>query len=208
MLRDDGESLEAHELLEILLFAGIPRRNTNDIAHALLDRYGSLTGVLQASAQELMQIDGIGESSAVMIRAVSALIRRMDLEKQEKPKTFDRMEDIVAYIKPLFSQLREERLYLLMFDDARHLLGCERISEGSTNAVSVNLPRMMHLVALHRASWVVLAHNHPNGEAYPSPDDVSTTRRCRDAFESASVQLVEHFVVSENQVKSIMGQLN
>ena len=153
-----------------------------------------------------MQLNGIGESSAAIIRAVSAVIRRLELEKQTQPRTFDRMEDIVAYIKPLFSQLREERLYMLLFDDSRRLLTCERISDGSTNAVSVNLPRMLHLAALHRASWVVLAHNHPRGEMYPSPDDVSVTRRCREVFDSASIQLVEHFVVSGNQVMPIIGK--
>jgi DNA repair protein RadC len=203
-LRDNGESMETHELLEMLLFACIPRRNTNDIAHALLAKFGSFSDVLNASAEDLQQIDGIGESSALHLNIISALVRRLALETRKPPRAFHQVQAVTDYIKPLFIQLKVERLYLLCFDDAKKLLSCDMIAEGLTNAVAVNIPKMVRIAIANQATWVILAHNHPNGQAFPSLDDISTTKRAQDAFDSVSVQLAEHFIVCGDKVVPIL----
>ena len=203
-IQDNGESMASHELLEMLLFACIPRKNTNEIAHALLQRFGSLHRVLNASIEEMKQVSGIGESSALHLKIVSAVLRRQAQEEYQAPKAFHNVQAVVDYIKTLFIQLRVERLYLLCFDDAKHLLSCDVIAEGLTNAVAVNIPRMIEIALKYHAAWVVMAHNHPNGQALPSMDDISATKRAMDAFDSISVQLAEHFIVCGDKVVPIL----
>ena len=203
-MTDMGESMEAHELLELLLFAPIPRRNTNDIAHALLKRFHTLRGVLEAPMDELMQIDGVGESAAAFLKSVCAVSRRMALDERELLPIYPDRLSVENYIRPLFTHLKNERLYMLSFDGANHMLGCDLICEGSAHAVAVNTPLMMRLLVRHAPTSVVLVHNHTNHSAVPSMDDITTTSRYRDLIESMNVSLTQHYIVAGKQITPIL----
>lgn len=205
-MHDYGESMESHELLEMLLFYVIPRRNTNEIAHALLARFGTLTGTLAASVEELMQIDGVGENVAIYLKNISAIIRRNDLDKQIELPKYTSISALMEYVKPLFTQLTHERLYLLCFDSAMRMISCDKVSDGSANAVSVNAQIMLRIALTKNAHAVVLAHNHPNGIACPSAADLTATAQYRDAFDKAGMLLVEHFVVAGEEAVSLINQ--
>ena len=191
---DDGESMATHELLEMLLYSVIPRCNTNPIAHALLKQFHSLTGVFEASIADLMQVEGIGRNAAVQIKLINTLIRREECESRIPVKQFLTEQSVIDYIKPLLSHLATERLYLLCFDDAAHLLCCEMISEGTVNAVAVNSQKLLRRIALHNAAWIVLAHNHPHGLPCPTLEDRAITQRYAEVLELAGMQLVEHYI--------------
>ena len=196
---DNGESMATHELLEMLLFSVIPRCNTNEIAHALLKRFQTLDGVFEASIADLMQIDGIGHNSAVHIKLMSALIRRAEIERRAPVKQFLTEQQVIDYLCPLFLQLNVERIYMLCFDDAGHLLCCEMISEGCVNAVAVNSQLMLRLAVAKNAAWVVLAHNHPHGLACPTMEDRVTTQKYNTLFDCVGIPLVEHFVIANGK---------
>ncbi len=206
-LHDNGESMESHELLELLLFFVIPRRNTNEIAHALLARFGSLVGVFTASVQELTEVDGVGESAAIFLKSVSSVIRRTDLEKQIELPRYTNISTLMEYVKPLFSQLNHERLYLLCFDPSMRMISCEKVCDGSVNAISVNSQIMLRMALTKNAQAVVLAHNHPLGVACPSAADLATTARYRDAFDKAGILMVEHFIVADDEVVSLINKM-
>ena len=199
-LHDNGESMQTHELLEMLLFSCIPRCNTNQIAHALLKRFRNLDGIFEASVADLMQVEGIGKNSAVQIKLVSALMRRAAEESRIPVKQYLSEKSIIDYVRPLFTQLAVERLYMLCFDDASHMLCCEQISEGSVNAVAINSQILIRTAVVENASWVVLAHNHPHGLACPTMEDRVATQKYCELLESAGIQLVEHFVVARDKV--------
>ncbi len=203
-LRDMGESMEPHELLELLLFFAIPRRNTNNMAHALLARFGTLDGVIRAPVEDLMELDGIGESAAIYLKCLWAASRQMELDARKDSPTYSDRASVEAYIKPLFARLTKERLYMLSFDGANRLLGCDLIAEGSTNAVAVNTPVMMRYLVRYSPSSVVLAHNHPNRSLLPSMEDVATTSYYQDLFQKMNVTLTQHFIVVEDQITSIL----
>ena len=196
---DDGESMATHELLEMLLYTVIPRCNTNEVAHALLKRFQTLDGVFEASIADLMQINGIGHNSAVHIKLMSALIRRAEVERRAPVKQFLSEQHVIDYICPLFLQLRVERIYMLCFDDAGHLLCCEMIAEGCVNAVAVNSQLMLRIALRENAAWVVLAHNHPHGLAYPTMEDRVTTQKYNTMFDCVGIPLVEHFVIANGK---------
>ena len=204
-LHDNGESMEGHELLELLLFYVIPRRNTNEIAHALLARFGKLADVFSASVDELMEIEGIGENAAIYLKSISAAVRFTDLEKQIKLPKYTNMTVLKEYIRPLFSQLTVERLYILTFDMSMRMISCEKVCDGSVNAVPVNTPIIMRKALTKNAQAVVLAHNHPGGVACPSAADMRGTACYRDALEKAGILLVEHFLVANDAIVSIIN---
>ncbi len=204
-LADNGESMQPHELLELLLQFVIPRKDTNETAHALLENFGTLGNVMLAPYLDLLQVNGVGESSAFLIKLISALVRRMTLEEQETPKTFDRLQMVADYVKPLFAQINKERLYMLCFNEKKQLLSCEKICDGSAHAVVVNKANMVRQALMRQASWVVLAHNHTNGFAEPSMEDISITQSFCNALESVSISLAEHFIVSGETVLPLIA---
>ena len=118
---DNGESMATHELLEMLLYTVIPRCNTNEVAHALLKRFQTLNGIFEASIADLMQIDGIGKNSAIQIKLINTLIRREDLERRVPVKQFLNEQSVIDYMRPLYSHINTEQLYMLCFDNAAHL---------------------------------------------------------------------------------------
>ena len=201
---DYGESMETHELLELLLFYVVPRADTNMTAHALLERFGSLCAVLDAPVEDLISVKGVGIEVAAYLKMIGATMRRAELEQMDDGKRFHTVQDIKDYIKPLFSHLNCERLYMLSFDDAKRLISCDKIAQGSTNAVAVNTNHMVRIAVMGQASWVVLAHNHPRGVALPSLDDISATGRYREILQSVSIQLVEHYIVGDGEIVPII----
>lgn len=205
-LCDSGESMESHELLETLLFYAIPRRNTNEIAHALLARFKTLAGVLEASVDELMQIEGVGESAAIFLKTISAIIRRNDLDKQTKLPKYTSISALMEYVKPLFSQLTHERVYILCFDSSMRMISCDKVCDGSVTAVSVNSQIMLRIALTKNAHAVILAHNHPQGIACPSAADLTATGQYRDIFEKAGILMVEHFIVAEDEAVSLINK--
>ena len=203
-LHDEGESMATHELLEMLLYYSIPRSNTNPTAHQLLDARGSLDEVLKSSVDELALVQGVGTSTAILLKLVNAIMRRVSLEERNLPKKYTNQKDIVDLTKAYFDRLSQERLYMLCFDDARQLLTCEMIAEGTVNAVAVNSQKMMRIAAIHNTAWVVLLHNHPSGDPEPSLDDLHATGRYAELFNCMGIQLVEHYIVAKGEYHPIL----
>ena len=177
-LMESGERVFAdHELLEVLLYYAIPRRDTNELAHRLLEQFGSLQGVLSASAQELACVKGVGEYAAALIKLVPILQRRA--ARSAKEQILNSVDKCGAYFTALLSGSRDV----------------------SMAAVSV---RQVVEYALHAgAVGVVLAHNHPSGVALPSREDIGTTRLIRDALRTMNIQLVDHIVVADGDFVSM-----
>ena len=183
-----------HELLEMLLFSCIPRCDTNPIAHALLNRFGSVKGVLDASVSQLCEVEGIGKKSATQIKLCVELLRRYERCIYTPAASYRKLSRISEYLAPYFVGENTERLYLLLFNNRMNLLGCELISEGVTNATDVNVSKILTLSLRMGASSVVLAHNHPMGDPHPSAEDRMLTDLLDERLRSVSVVLLEHLI--------------
>lgn len=189
-----------HEALELLLYYAIPRRDTNPIAHALLNRFGSLAGVFSAPVEALRQVEGVGDSAAVLLRLVPLIAQRARLAEAEV--ILNSRGSIGDYLLELFSQERNEAVYQLCLDRKGKLLSCKRLGEGSACAVNLDIRKLVENALLSSASSVILAHNHPSGVALPSTADQAATDRAKTALEAIGVALADHIIVADNDFVS------
>ena len=198
------EQFADHEALELLLYYAIPRRDTNPIAHALIDRYGSLSAVLAAPVEDLQKVEGIGESAAILLKLVPRLCakaRLADADRQEL--ILNTASRARAYLLERFYGEQNEVIYQLCLDRKGKLLACKKLGEGSIASAALDVRKLVENAILHSASSVVLAHNHPSGIASPSHEDYAATDRARNALETIGVALADHIIVADGDFVSL-----
>ena len=199
-LREGLEHFEQHNQLELLLFYAIPQRDTNGIAHDLIQRFGSISRVMDASVEELMTVDGIGERAAVLLKLVPALARSYTLDHLGKVRTFQTDEELKEYLLALYTGCTKERVYLLLFDNRDTLLRTVQIGEGDLTAALFSTRDIVQQVLLYnKTTKVILSHNHPVGLALPSHADQTATDEIQRALSSVEVTLYDHIIVSGNR---------
>lgn len=201
--REGLDSFEELQVLELLLFYCIPRQDTNPIAHALLNHFGTLDQVMDAPAEELQKVPGVGENAATFLALVHALDRRYQISKEQNLKILSTVEECGRYMWSCLKDLRNETVYLLCLDAKCKALCCKKVGEGSVNSAAVPVRRIVEIALGANATSVVLAHNHPSGLAVPSDADKLTTRRVAAALAAVEIQLVDHIVVAEEEFISM-----
>lgn len=202
--REGLDSFEELQVLELLLFYCIPRQDTNPIAHALLNHFGTLDQVMDAPAEELQKVPGVGENAATFLALVHALDRRYQISKEQNLKILSTVEECGRYMWSCLKDLRNETVYLLCLDAKCKALCCKKVGEGSVNSAAVPVRRIVEIALGANATSVVLAHNHPSGLAVPSDADKLTTRRVAAALAAVEIQLVDHIVVAEEEFISMV----
>ena len=191
------------QALELLLFYAIPQKDTNPIAHALLERFGSLSQVLDAPVEELKKVTGISDHAATLLRLATELARFYQVDTARRTEVLTSLDACGAYLVPRFFGRKVETVFLLCLDAKCKVLCCREIGEGSVNAASISVRKVVEAALSANATTVVLAHNHPSGVALPSADDVQTTRRIAAALSAVEVQLIDHIVVAEGDFISM-----
>lgn len=198
------DSFADHEALELLLFYAIPRRDTNVTAHRLLEKFGTLDGVLSAPVEELCQVEGVGETAAALLKLVPQIYRRARLSAARQETILNSTRLAGDYLLCLFiGETHTEVLYQLCLDRKGKLLACRKVGTGGVSAVSVDIRKIVENALLTGASDVILAHNHPSGVALPSEDDYAATYQVREALRTVGVRLTDHIVVSDNDYVSM-----
>ena len=202
-LREGLDNFEQLQVLELLLFYCIPRQDTNPIAHALLDRFGSVSKVLEATPEELKKVPGVGESAALFLSLIMATGRYYLVNQKEKDTILTSIEKCGQYLLPFFHGRRNETVFLLCLDAKCKVLCCKEVGEGSVNSAAVPIRRIVEMALGANATSVVLAHNHPSGLALPSGEDIQTTRRLNLALRAVEIELVDHVVVADGDYVSL-----
>ena len=202
-----GEALADHEILEMLLFYSIPRVNTNETAHRLLERFGGMSELMNAKRHELVTVPGIGEQSADLILLMSEYFRRADIEFEKAPKLFKDLDDVGRYVVKLLDGLSRERVIVLLLNNNYRLIATHQISEGSVNCSSVDIRQIMEYAILAKASHIVLAHNHPDPILIPSQEDESVSISLMHAASTLGLNLWEHILVSDGQYLLILREM-
>lgn len=202
--RKEGlDGFEESHALELLLFYAIPRRDTKPIARRLLDKFGSLATVMEASLEALQQVEGIGPGAATFLKLVHETGGYYLKSRDQDVTILNDLNKCGDYLVNFFHGKRTESVWVLCLDAKCKLLACQQVAEGGNDSVSIS-PRSVMEVALNvNASSLILAHNHPGGFAQPSDADVLTTKYLGKVLATMGLPLVDHFVVAEGDYISM-----
>lgn len=194
---------EVHAL-ELLLFYAIPQGDVNPLAHRLLDHFGGLHQVLTAPPEQLMQVTGVGEHTAILLGLVKGISQKYLISQADANTHLDTLEDCGTYLMDRFLGRRDEVVMLLCLDAKRMPLCCRIVSEGSVNTAEVSVRKVVEAALAVNATSAVLAHNHPSGLALPSMEDIVTTRRVAVALDAVGITLEDHIVVAGRDYVSLV----
>ena len=199
-----GDGFHDHQLLELLLCYAIPQGDVNGLAHRLLDRFGSLAGVLDARPEALTQVLGVGEHTAVLLKLIPVLSGRYQADRAGMGTILDSTQAAGQYLRPYFSQgARYEMAYLVCLDGKYKVLGCHKLGEGTVNAASITVKKVVEEAVTANATAVILAHNHPGGLPLPSRDDRAATEKVAQALALIGVRLLDHIIVCDGEFASM-----
>lgn len=201
-LKDGLDNFQEINVLELLLFYCIPRVDTNPLAHKLLDEFGSLPNVMEASVEDLKKVEGIGENAATFLSLINSVNRYYRTKKAEGTRIFTEPEHYINLLEPKFTGRKNEIVFLLCLDAKSQFICCKPISEGTATGASISVRKVVEVALAANASSVILAHNHPNGSALPSKEDELITRRLAKALAEVDVVLVDHVLFSDTDCTS------
>ena len=202
-LREGLDNFEEHNIVELLLFFGVPFKDTNDIAHRLLWRFGGIRQMFDAPYEQLCEVEGVGENVATLIKLVPQLCRIYIKEGNDAEK-YDNVDKLGRMLAARYIGVDRETVYLTLLDNSFRLISIDKIFEGSVNSASVSTRMIAELSLKNNASMAVLSHNHPRGIAVPSMDDIETTSRLVHLFDSIGVPMLEHLLVAGGSYTPIL----
>jgi len=193
------EALADHELLEMMLFLALPRRDTKPLARALLARFGSFANAIAAPLPDLRRIEGLGEAGAAALKTVqAAALRLVRAEVMDRP-VLSNWDRLMEYLNAVLARERVEQFRVLFLDNRNRLLADEAQGHGTVNHTPV-YPREVVKRALElHATAIILVHNHPSGDPTPSRADIDTTQEIAEAGRALSVALHDHVIVGDGK---------
>ncbi len=201
--REGGPAaLPDYELLELLLFRTFPRGDVKPLAKALVNRFGSLAGVLSASLDELRQAPGIGDAAALDLKAVHEAALRLAKDPVKRRTVISSWSALLAYVRVALAHEPREQFRVLFLDKKNQLIADEVMNRGTVDHAPV-YPREIVRRALElSSSAVILVHNHPSGDPTPSPADIDMTKQVVDAARPLKIAVHDHLVVGRDGVAS------
>lgn len=197
------DNFDDHNVLELLLFYVLPRRDVNPIAHALLERFGSLSGAFEATNAELMKVPGIGENAAAFLKLIPQASRRYEISKSSFDGILSSSSKAGRYLTPRFMYERDEVVLLICLDSKRKIISCREMARGSVNSTEVNVRKIAEAALAQNSTGVIISHNHTSGIALPSVEDELTTKKLRDALRMVDVELIDHIIVAGDDFVSM-----
>ena len=197
------DGFQDHEILELLLTYGAPRKDTKTMAKNLLDTYGTLKGVFEARPEALMNIEGIGEAQATLISMMMPLTRECLKCEMAKPKQICNRRELEYYCKSILLGRRVEEFWVICVNAQCRVVGQRKISDGSLSEVNA-YPRMVMETALdYNAHSVFFCHNHPGGTCAPSPEDIASTLQLQRMLAGVDIIVLDHMIVAGENAYSM-----
>lgn len=192
------EGMADHNVLELLLFFGIPYKDTNPIAHELIETFGSFSGVLHASVEQLKSVKGMTENAACLLSMILPVYARYSADLAGERPMLQTVEEIVDFMRPKFLDTSNERAYALCFDSEHCLIAARKLSDGDVNSTALDLRKLASAVLETKAVGVTLVHNHPNGIPLPSQGDIEQTQKAYSFLKSMKVSLMDHVIIAKS----------
>ena len=193
------EGLQDYELLEMLLFYALPRKDVKPLAKDLLTRFGSLKGVLDSGSATLREIPGIGRQAAIFIRLVRDIGSLYLQQRAEEKEQISSTKELIDYCLSSMGGLKDEHFAVIYLNARNKIIKVETIQEGIVNQAVVYPRKVLEKALAHKASAIILVHNHPSGHVRPSDADIRLTRVLQDAARIMDIALHDHLIVGENR---------
>ncbi len=183
-----------HEILEMILYYVYPRIDTNEIAHNLIERFGSLAGVMDAPVERLMTFGGISYNAAVLLKIIPASMRVYS-STHLVTEAFDTVEKMKSLFIACYTGVTNEEFRLVCFDNDLRIISNTVINQGTPSVAPVNMHRLLETVFESRSTFTAIAHNHPGGTSEPSDRDIYATRQIISLFRPVGITLIDHIIV-------------
>ena len=187
-----------HEILELLLFYAIPYKDTNPIAHKLINAFGNLQGVFSASKDELMQINGISENSATLIKIIPELMKDLERRKTTNTKSLNSVSESIKYAINLLSKEEKEYVYVICIDRKNLVKGLKQILINTHTYVIIDKKSLTKFILQKGVDRVILTHNHPIGSTLPSHQDINFTYNIMASLKELDIEVLDHIIVNKD----------
>ncbi|MDD6307994.1 MAG: DNA repair protein RadC [Clostridia bacterium] len=202
-LQNGIDGFAPHEVLEMLLFYVKPRADTNGIAHALLNTFGSFSGVLDANIENLQQVSGIGKESAVFFHLVKDCMKLYSKSKWAAKPLLSNSAEVGTYAVDMIGDQTEEGFYLICLDPSNYVNSFCKVESGSAYRANVDVRKVVERALLYRAHHIVLVHNHPAGAVSPSENDIALTKKLVKTFGEMDIPVIDHIIVGKGHFYSM-----
>ncbi|MEL6374412.1 MAG: DNA repair protein RadC [Pseudomonadota bacterium] len=194
----DGEALPDYELLELMLFRAVPRRDTKPLAKRLIARFGSLAEVIAAPTKSLCAVEGVGPAIALDLKVAHAAAKRLAFGAIKEREALGSWQAVLTYCRTVMAFEPREHFRVLYLDKRNHLLADELQQSGTVDHTPVYIRTVVHRALDHAATALILVHNHPSGDPTPSQADVAMTRQIIEAARPLGISIHDHVIVGKD----------
>ncbi len=191
-----------HQIVEMMLFYVYARADTNEIAHRLINHYGSLAGLFDASYDDLIENGHLPPNAAFLFKMIPGLISVYHDSKCHR-EVFDNVEKLKKLFEPYFASLDHEELRVACFDAQLRLNSCLVVNSGTLNRSNVDMRKLAEIAINSKATSIAVSHNHPKASPMPSPDDILATKLIGETMNNLGIKLLDHVIVGENRTISM-----
>lgn len=202
-IKGSSDTLDDHHLLELLLFYSIPRKDVKPVAYNILNHYKTLDKVFSAEYEDLLSIDSVGESTAMLIKLINDINKRIDTDKNKNIKRLSSYAEAKEYASNILRNLPTERIIVISLDNKLNIINTETIANGTVNFAGVDPKKIIKCVLRDNAASVIIAHNHPHGDPAPSPADVDFTADLLNILRNLNIPLNDHIIVGDREAISM-----
>lgn len=200
------QSLSDTELLAVFISSGSRKKSCLQLAYDLIKHLGDLRAILNASAQNFKQVSGLGEVRYLQLQAVKEICRRSDFIHLQKETQITNSKQTYAYLKKRLRDYKNETFAALYLDTQHRIIAYEELFSGTINSATIHTRPIIERVLQLNAAALILAHNHPSGVSDASHQDLEVTERIREALELVDARLLDHIVIGDNEVYSIIAE--
>lgn len=191
-----------HQIVELMLFYAYPMVDTNEKAHKLINKFGNIAGILDASYDDLTQDDLLTENAATMFKVILSIIP-IYYNSKNSESMYDNLDKLKSLFEPYFIGLDHEEFRVACFDAKLRLNACILVNKGGPTGSYVDMRGLTEAVLKAKATSIAVAHNHPKASPLPSPDDIQVTQLINTVMSSIGIRFLDHIIVGENKTISM-----
>lgn len=202
------EGFNDYEVLELLLTYSIARKDVKPIAKKLIEKFGTIDDIAKSDVKSLLEVDGIGEGSAVFLKLIGDIALTLYREKIEDKDilTIKSKNSLLSYLRGEIGYSPREEFKILFLDSSNKLIASETLFYGTIDKSAIYPREIVERVIKNRAKSVIFAHNHPSGSISPSKKDIELTQYMYDSLKLLEIRLLDHIIITKNSYFSFLEE--